>query len=157
MTRVLSLSSRQNRKKSRIEWNRSRSSVVTISAQTEPMSQNSRQSDSYHLSARGTRPRTCKLCHQKGHGKFKCPSALQYGASPLAKLELDARKIIATNLSQRDRFKTLIRVEFDDREVTKSVPYNHIPDLIIHKSYLIDIILVDSNVLEYLYVECTFL
>jgi len=157
VTRVLPSASRQNRKKSRIEWNRSRSSAVSTSRETEPISQNSRQSDVEHLSGRRTKTRTCELCRQKGHGQFKCPSALQYGASTLAKNDLDVRQILATNMSQRFGFKTLIRMEDDDRQVMKSMPCIKIPALIIHKRYLIDNNLVDTNVPENLCVECTFL
>ena len=112
--------------------------MVNVSALDRSLSQNLRQSDVDHLSARRTQTRTCKFYRQKGHGQFKCPCALQYGTSSLAKLDLDAKQILATNLSQRYRFKTLIRFEFDDREVMKSMPCSKISTLIIHKRYLID-------------------
>ena len=74
------------------------------------MYQNSRQSDVDHLLGSRMKTRTCELCRQKSQEYFNCPSALQYGASPLAIFDLDARQILATNMSQGYGLKILIRV-----------------------------------------------
>ena len=131
--------------------------MVSLSRETEPMSQKFRQRDVDHLSRRRTKNRTCELCRQKGHDQFKCPSALKYGANPLAEFGLDARQILVTSMSQKYGFKTLIRVQFDDRKMTKSMPCIKIPALIIHKRYLTKNNLIEPNVPENIYVECTFL
>ena len=124
---------------------------------TGPLSLSQSMSDVSSFTAPRKRSRACVLCSGKGHGKNKCPKLILYGAMPLARNDVNVRKILAMNIMDMNHFKTFTRDAFDEREVMKNFPNIRLPALIIHKKYLIDDNLVEKKMASNICLECTFL
>ena len=164
-TMAVAVASRQSRKRSSLEIQRSHYAPKTNSTTTSSVAglsqlsqlSNSVNTDAEFLLPTATRSRRCKLCAAKGHGQFKCPVIIAYGATPFPINDAEYRNQFQADLCQMNTFGISIRCDDDDRVIMKSFPKSKVPGLIIHRRLLTDNSLVTPNVVSNMCVECTLL
>lgn len=100
------------------------------------LSQCSQADDDDNLGPPKSRTRGCTLCHLGGHGRFQCPSLIQYG-SPLQKEDAVLRAEIATELVKTTSYVTSNLVPDDNRIVYATLP-KAIKAIVLHNRYTKD-------------------